>query len=242
MIRRKQFVEPVVPMHVPDDELERLIDKLDRAQSHDSHRKSAPRIPYRRRGVVLSIEHPGHSCSVVSVWTRSVSTQAVSLVLGAFLHPGTRCSLDLPRCYGTVQPIHGYVRWCRLVEGIVHEVAIQFDAPLELQYFVNVAVLREYLPQENPRVQSRSDPEDQMRLLRDLLGEVEGLFEFPRLSKAVSVCRRLSQLADHMDWLELSSAANEVLRTVRSTGSIARAETQLRKLLRIGSGMIESLS
>lgn len=234
MISRNSLSRPVVPMHVADREVEKLIDRLERAESRQKVLQSRkdPRIPFRRAGVVLSLEHPGQTSTLVAVWTRNISSSGVGILMGAFVHPGTRCQIELPRADAGTQSIWGVVQWCRLIQGIVHEVGIKFEEELDLELFINVAVLREHRIQDAVEVDAMPAKElDESVGL--LLKEVDQLIQLPRLSRAMSVCEKLHECGERMRWEELSKAALHALTSLRVTNSVARSEAALRKLRRV---------
>jgi hypothetical protein len=234
MNRRESLVRPVVPMNVADREVEKLIDRLDRAERRHKavQTRAERRIPFRCGGVVLSLDHPGLSNTLISVWTRNISRSGVGVLLGAFVHPGTQCDIELPRADGGKQTVFGIVQWCRLIQGIVHELGIKFEEELDLEQFVNIAVLREHQFEE-PLAAAAIVPEDLNSTVRLLLQEVEELIQLPRLSRALAVCEKLQECGEDLGREELSKAAWNALTSLRATNSVARSEPALRKLRRV---------
>lgn len=229
--RDSSAVRPVVPMNVADREVETLIDRLDRAERRQKavQTRAEPRVPFRRGGVVLSLEHPGQTSTLISVWTRNISRSGVGMLLGAFVHPGTRCEIELPRDDGGKQAVFGVVQWCRLIQGIVHELGIKFEEELDLEQFINIAVLREYRYEE-PVAAAAMAPADVTNTVQALLKEVDELIQLPRLSRALAVCDKLHECGEELGREELSKAAWNALTSLRATNSIARSEPALRKL------------
>jgi hypothetical protein len=236
MTRRMSLAEPMASIAMDHREIERVMDRLDRAEGIDLQGRAHLRIPYRRQGVKLSLEHPGHSHSVFSVWTRNLSKGGVSVLLGTFVHPGSRCEVQLPCVDGQVQPLLGVVRWSRLIEGVIHESGIEFEDELKLELFINVATLQEH--QRGAEMAAPvSDRADLLRSARELMSEIDDLVELPRLNRGREICKRLQQIGSELGWQELCEAAESAIKSLKLSGSIARSEPLLRKVQALAARM-----
>lgn len=112
------------------------LDAMDAATKVQSKRKFV-RIPYRPGlPVALEIQQPGGSVTTPFVYTRNISRTGVSLIHGSFLHDGTRCAVTLPTRAGGEARLSGRVVRCRHVRGIVHEVGVLFDKPVDVGLFL----------------------------------------------------------------------------------------------------------
>jgi hypothetical protein len=225
---------PLVPMNVAEEEVQEIICHIDRAaqeRASCSHLRSEPRIPFRRNGVVLSLTHPGQSESVFLVCTRNISRGGIGVLLGAFVHPGTRCEVELPSLDGLKRSAFGIVQWCRLVRGIIHEVGIRFEQGLEVEQFINIATLRmKRSPQGQP---VDSSGRELRQNIRKLTMEFDRLIRYPRLTRGLMICQEVRENADELNWQDLSEAALKAIEALTRTGSIARSKELLRNVQKI---------
>jgi CheY-like chemotaxis protein len=117
----------VPSIRLRDEEIDVLLDALDEAGSQDS-RRAGKRYPYRIRGLIVYVQHPGAQQAVgYRVPTRNIGAQGLSFLHGGFLHGGTRCRVQLMTTYGTWTNVDSRVIHCRHLSGHVHEVGVAFD-------------------------------------------------------------------------------------------------------------------
>ena len=69
---------------------------------------------------------------------RDISNGGISLLHSSFFYPGTRCRITLPLRDdpSEVVVIDGVIKRCIHVEGVVHEIGIKFDKPIDSKKFV----------------------------------------------------------------------------------------------------------
>lgn len=86
--------------------------------------------------VIVRVEHPGGSNMTFAVRSRDISAMGVGFLHGSFLYPGTPCSVVLPALDGRMFSVKGTIVRCRLLQGKLHEVGVEFTDPIELQLFI----------------------------------------------------------------------------------------------------------
>lgn len=87
----------------------------------------------RMRGArgLLTVAQPGAETTYLTPVTQ-IGSARMMFLLKAMLHPGTLCVLHLRMPDGERFDISGKSSKCRHVEGLVHEVELVFDCPLDL--------------------------------------------------------------------------------------------------------------
>ena len=98
--------------------------------------RKCARYRYRvRDGILL---RPSGSKVDFLVRPRNISTYGVSVLHGAFLHPGTECVLCLRTRSGDSVMVWAKLLRCRCVQGRTHELSLLFTKPIEIEKFVVV--------------------------------------------------------------------------------------------------------
>ncbi|MCC6676748.1 MAG: response regulator [Phycisphaerales bacterium] len=118
--------------------LDSLLDLLE-ATGHGkagAHKREFVRWPFRQPSVVLQVIHPGGTAVTMRVACRNVSCGGAGLLHGAFVHPGSRCTLHLPRRSGEVVEVEGRIARCKHVARMIHELGVKFDAPIDVRQFM----------------------------------------------------------------------------------------------------------
>ena len=99
--------------------------------------RAEARLPYHSSGgVVTTLHHPGGSVVNYLVRPRNLSRRGVGFLHGNFVHIGSRCQVHLLRLDNRPQAINGTVARCQHVDGLVHEIGVRFDEPIELAHFL----------------------------------------------------------------------------------------------------------
>lgn len=74
-------------------------------------------------------------CSVIP---RNISTQGLSFFHGRYVHPGCATILNLPTLAGHTAEVPGKVVRCRHVNGVLHELGVEFADPIDVSEFVTL--------------------------------------------------------------------------------------------------------
>ncbi|MAY75534.1 MAG: hypothetical protein CMJ31_12635 [Phycisphaerae bacterium] len=118
-------------------ELIRLLDELDEsAAPPGSVVRAHARWPFRAAALPVAIVLPGGSTKRILLACRNLSSGGAGYLHNAYMHPGTRCIVTLPSLSGAVEHVEGEVARCQHRRGVIHEVGIRFDKPLEMREFV----------------------------------------------------------------------------------------------------------
>ncbi len=131
-------------IRLDDERIGELLDALD-AKGKDGDdaagKQQSTRFKYRIKALVVHMQQPGFSAPVpFLVPSRNISAGGVAFLHGGFVHPGTRCLVQLITSYGTWNNANGVVADCQLVEGSIHEVSVNFDCPVDPAVFCADAV------------------------------------------------------------------------------------------------------
>lgn len=132
--------KPIVDaLRLSETERQELMAKLDRqsASFRGMEARLENRLPYAASaGVMLTLNHPGGSVVNYLVRPRNLSRHGVGFLHGNFVHVDSRCQVYLLRLDGQRDPISGTVVRCSHIEGLVHEVGVRFDNPIDLGEFL----------------------------------------------------------------------------------------------------------
>ncbi len=99
------------------------------ADAQRRHKRRDVRIPR----VPIQLRHPGGQVTTLIVACRDLSAGGVGILHNAYLHLDTECMVYLPGRAGKHKRVAGVVRRCRHRRGIVHEVGIEFEDPIDLR-------------------------------------------------------------------------------------------------------------
>lgn len=100
----------------------------------DNERRNV-RIDFHCEGVIATITQPNGMSVRHAVVTRNLSRWGIAFVHGQFVYPDSICEMTVPTLNKEMYAVRGKVVRCRHVEGIVHEVSVIFDEPIELDLF-----------------------------------------------------------------------------------------------------------
>ena len=117
---------------------------LDRQDAKDSGRPGTDqrhfvRWPFREISVKTSVVEGGSSARELWLAVRNVSNSGISALHSSFIYPGSTCELTLPTRHqddGAPLVLRGCVVRCIHIEGIIHEIGIRFDQPIDSSKFV----------------------------------------------------------------------------------------------------------
>lgn len=125
-------------LNLRSPQLNHILDILDRHEGtpEATRQREYARLPYRLETVVLTLLHAEGNRTRVRVACRNLSRGGIGILHSAYMHPGSRCDVTLQRVTGKPQTIPGRVVRCTHRAGVVHEIGIQFDQPIDLSQFL----------------------------------------------------------------------------------------------------------
>jgi CheY-like chemotaxis protein len=137
--------QPVNTLRLEGTALGRVQEALDaseaareKAGQTSSVRREHKRWQFRHGGIPIEIQHPnGHLVSLLFA-CRNLSAGGMAVLHSAYMHPGTKVSVQLNHHTQGPTQIPGVVKRCRHVTGKLHEVGIKFAQPIELASFLEV--------------------------------------------------------------------------------------------------------
>jgi CheY-like chemotaxis protein len=148
------------------------LDSLDGGRPSELKRDFV-RWPFQRERIRIQIDQPGGTQLLLKLACRNLSRGGISLFHSAFLHERGRCVLWLPHPTRGEVGVFGTLARCKHRGGMVHELGVRFDKPIDAKEFVSLDAGAEIYSQErvSPERLSGSllvvDPDEQeLRLIR----------------------------------------------------------------------------
>jgi CheY-like chemotaxis protein len=120
-------------------EQQELIARLEAAAAghRGANLRTEDRLPcHAATCAVATLHHPGGSVANYLVRPRNLSRHGIGFLNGNFVHIGSRCQIHLLRLDKRAQAVSGTVVRCQHVDGLVHEIGVRFDEPIELADFL----------------------------------------------------------------------------------------------------------
>lgn len=114
--------------------LDELLDELD-AKGGNSVNRSHQRWTFRNRSIRVVLTQSDGSEVMLQLAARNLSVGGVSLLHSAYVYPATKMTVDLPKINGKILRIEGVVTRCSHVRGVIHEVGVKFNEPINLHDF-----------------------------------------------------------------------------------------------------------
>ncbi|MCA9298082.1 MAG: PilZ domain-containing protein [Phycisphaerales bacterium] len=122
------FQSPDIPLRLNRTILAMMAERHRTAMEHD--RRASSRHHFRSGQSVRVRFHRSSGTCAADAIVRDVSNDGLGLWIGAFIHPGTRCSIEFDldeTVAGSVVEIRGDVAWCAHFSYSVHEAGIRID-------------------------------------------------------------------------------------------------------------------
>ena len=130
---------PIETLRLSDRDKAKLIEAIDLKSNRPvQQEKRDIRLPLRNQEVFVRVKNGGGSTATHKVISRNISRRGFAFVHGQFIYPDTKCEVQLTTKAGEKKMISGKVLRCRHVSGIIHEVSIRFDAPVDLRPFIEM--------------------------------------------------------------------------------------------------------
>lgn len=125
---------PINSLRLTDPELRQILDRLDKAEAegeHHSERRADPRLRYRVRHLVVHVNQGGAEVAFV-VPSRNISRGGMAFLHRRMLHVDTPCRVQVMLPGGEWLRVTARVVRCQHVNGVLHEIGLQFDKPITL--------------------------------------------------------------------------------------------------------------
>jgi len=113
-----------------------LMDRLDATPNHRREQRITRRHVFRTFNLSIDI-HAAQGRIRETAASRNISRHGISILIGRFIHVGTRVALFMATENQIVTRILGHVVRCRMIDGtpFVHEVGITFDETVDIELF-----------------------------------------------------------------------------------------------------------
>lgn len=116
-------------LNLQEKSLDSLLDVLDAAEG-GSNRRKYTRWSFRHKSVELRVMQSVGTTSI-KVASRNLSREGLSVLHSCFMHPGTACVVMLPHPTREPLPVKGKIARCVHRAGVIHELGIRFDEPID---------------------------------------------------------------------------------------------------------------
>ena len=128
--------------------LNQLLDILDAKSEADPNLKRVHvRWPFRHDSVTFRLIEGFGSRREFKVAARNLSNSGLSLIHNAYVHPGMQCEVRVPissRDPDEAQTIRGTIKRCQHIQGVVHEIGVVFEAPIDARQFLSLGSMEAY--------------------------------------------------------------------------------------------------
>lgn len=133
--------QPIQTIRLSSRDRRKLVDVINQqgARVKQSAERRNIRVDYHAEGVVVAIRQPHGNTIHHAVVPRNLSRWGVAFVHGRFVYSDVICDVTLPTLDGKPYIVAGKVVRCRHIGGIVHEVSVVFDEPIDLDLFVTLS-------------------------------------------------------------------------------------------------------
>jgi len=114
----------------------------------------ASRLAYDEKGVLIAALRPADDQDITAYKVRplNISSTGIAFLHGAFVYPGTSCSVIARMTDGTPCQLTGHVVRCRMIHGRVHEIGVRFNEAIDLSELIEGAANEEVEQPEGPIV------------------------------------------------------------------------------------------
>lgn len=137
-----------------------LGDLLDRFESPDqvatNPKRDFVRWPFRQTSIRMQVIHPGGVTALITVACRNVSRTGIAILHSSFLHTGTKCKILLPHPARGEVAVDGWITRCSHRSGVVHEIGIRFDKPIEIQEYLKPSPFTDWFSLERVKAEALS--------------------------------------------------------------------------------------
>ncbi len=101
--------------------------------------------------VPIDISHPGGGTAHVEVILVNLSAGGCCIIHRGYLHPSTKCTLELRTFDGALVSSQATTAWCQFLRGQYHTTGLEWDSPIQPRDFVDPRVWLELSQHETPQ-------------------------------------------------------------------------------------------
>lgn len=132
--------KPIETIRLSEDQKQRLV-----RQVNEHYHKPVPkerrdlRVPYHASGAVIVVLQPNGTLTRHAVLPRNLSRGGISFMIGRFMYPDCEAQVVLPERGGGTVTIGGRTLRCNHFSGMIHECAVVFNEPIDLDRFLDLS-------------------------------------------------------------------------------------------------------
>ncbi len=127
---------PIDTLRLGGQELEKLIEQLERDSAADgSFKRTSRRWRAQAQRVIVTLAEQNGPERMFIMAPRNISSGGIGLLHGVYVRPGTTCRVALRRVHGNAVQLAGKVVRCEHVRGVIHQLGIRWDQPINPRDF-----------------------------------------------------------------------------------------------------------
>jgi len=127
-------------------QIDRLTAPTKRHTTHNNRRGQTRYIYNPDAKLICQLAREEGPAVQIVVRCRNISVGGLGFLHGSYVHPGTGCVLTLISAFKQGYRIHGTIVRCRHLTKNIHEVGVQFEAPIDLEKMVRGLVVENEQP------------------------------------------------------------------------------------------------
>lgn len=132
--------ELIDTLALSEEQWSKLSERLDRVDAYQTGQRVHHRVSYRKLAkIAVAIQQPNGNWAKYVVRSRDLSTGGFGFIHGAYVHTDSKCRLIIKNRDGKVVCLEGTVRHCDYLIGTAHDVGVQFDSPIDIKDFTDIA-------------------------------------------------------------------------------------------------------
>lgn len=124
-------------LRLSDAQWRKLADTLRKNTTHQAtvEKRRHDRVEFVGR-IGIALKYSEHTWQKYVVFTRDISPTGLRFVHGGYLHVGAECRIVLATRTREVLCVDGVVKRCQYLQDRLHDVGVEFDAPIDIDCFV----------------------------------------------------------------------------------------------------------
>lgn len=203
-----------------------LLQKIEAAEKGKAPvRRDFTRWPFRHATVKVTLVQPSGGEVHLRLACRNLSRGGISLLHNSYVHPGSAVIVSLPRLGGGFKEVPGVIKRCLFRKGVIHELGIQFEEPIDLREYLGAGKGQEFFSVEHvdpeklvAKVLYIEDCDVDYRILQHFLRETN--VSLSRVSDGAAAMQQIGNGFDLViaDWRLPDTTGTELVQKFRSIG------------------------
>jgi hypothetical protein len=149
---------PLDTLRLPLRERQRVVAAMTNTPRPSDQERRRARVAYNIGEAIIVMGGDANSGTRFSVAPRNLSAGGMSFLHGQFIHADSPCHCLLPVRGGKRVAVPGTTTRCAHVKGLIHEVSVCFDKPIELGDFLGSGAVVDSRRCPDRRKQRRESP------------------------------------------------------------------------------------